>query len=162
MCDDAAAIKRLLAFYDSSVDARSASMADVSSIAMPPKTKPSLKFAQWLKAEGTEFMAQAKVQPGLVLFASVLLCFWFLLYGSAMISSERPPHSVFCHELSFSGVRYVHAWETVHCAGPARVVVAPFSCVCLCVNTPSFSSDAHKVHQGRSERRPSTPVPQCH
>lgn len=56
-----AASKRLLAFYDSAVDARSAPLADVSRIAMPAKTKPSLKFAQWLKGEGTNFMAGAQV-----------------------------------------------------------------------------------------------------
>lgn len=59
--DAFAASKRLLAFYDSAVDARCAPLADVSGIAMPAKTKPSLKFALWLKGEGTNFMAAAQV-----------------------------------------------------------------------------------------------------
>jgi len=56
-----AASKRLFAFYDSTADARCAPLAEVRRIAMPAKTKPSLKFAQWLKSEGNGLMVAGQV-----------------------------------------------------------------------------------------------------
>eukprot|EP00892_Ulva_mutabilis_P003709 jgi/Ulvmu1/170/UM001_0174.1 len=54
--DENGAIQRLFAFYDSSVDARAAPLDEVRAIAMPSATKPSFKFAKWLKDEGNALM----------------------------------------------------------------------------------------------------------